>query len=201
MNYALYLIRFIILNSLALSLLSVNAAENNYEQGYISDQLPTFIHAGPGTNYRILGTVIAGSSIKITGLQESDYSEIIDEKSRKAWVETKYVTTEPVLRIRIEELNKKISSNNDYASQLDGQVNTLTSKVNTLLSEKKTLTTKLQSVSDELEQTRLKVKDQDMNILKEWFFTGAIVLGIGLLLGLILPKLFTRKRNTMQSWS
>jgi SH3 domain protein len=40
-----------------------------------------------------------------------------------------------------------------------------------------------------------------MNILKEWFFTGAIVLGIGLILGLILPKLFTRKRNTMQSWS
>ena len=134
-------------------------------------------------------------------MQESDYSEIIDEKSRKAWVETKYVTTEPVLRISIEELNNKISSNNDYTSQLDGQVNTLTSKVNTLLSEKKALTTKLQSVTDELEQTRLKVKDQDMNILKEWFFTGAVVLGIGLILGLILPKLFTRKRNTMQSWS
>jgi SH3 domain protein len=186
---------------LALSLLTVNAAENNYKQAYITDKLSTFIHTGPGTNYRILGTVFAGSTINITGLQENDYSEIIDDKSRKAWIETKYVTTEPVLRISIEELNKKISSNNNYTSQLDGQVNTLTSRVNTLLSEKKTLTTKLQSVSDELEQTRLKVKDQDMNILKEWFFTGAIVLGIGLILGLMLPKLFTRKRNTMQSWS
>jgi SH3 domain protein len=201
MNNVFYFIIFFTINSISLILTSVNAAEKNYKQGYITDQLSTFIHSGPSTNYRILGTVTAGSSIKITGLQENNYSEIIDDKSRKAWIETKYITKGPVLRISLAKLNKKISSNNSYTTELDGQINTLTSKVNTLLSEKQKLTDELQSVSKKLSQTSLKIKDQDTNIKKQWFFTGAMVLGIGLILGLILPRLFSRKRNTMQSWS
>jgi len=201
MNNVFYFIIFFTINSISLILTSVNAAEKNYEQGYITDQLSTFIHSGPSTNYRILGTVTAGSSIKITGLQENNYSEIIDDKSRQAWIETKYITKGPVLRISLSKLNKKISSSNSYTSQLDGQINTLTSKVNTLLSEKQKLTNELQAVSKKLSQTSLKIKDQDTNIKKQWFFTGAMVLGIGLILGLILPRLFSRKRNTMQSWS
>jgi SH3 domain protein len=179
----------------------VYAAENNYDEGYIIDKLSTFIHTGPSTNYRILGSVTAGASIKITGLQENNYSEIIDDKSRKAWIETKYVTKNPGLRINIVKLNEKISNNNSVTSQLDGQINTLTSKVDTLLSEKKALTNELQVISEKLSQTRAKVNDQNTNIKKQWFFTGAAVLGVGLVLGLILPRLLTRKRNTMQSWS
>ncbi len=201
MKNALFIIILTAINTFCLSVMKADAAENIGDKGYITDQLSTFIHAGPSTNYRILGTVTAGSQITITGVQENNYSEIIDDKSRKAWVETKYVTTTPGLRIKIAELTQKISGATSHTIELDGQVNTLQNKINTLLSEKQTLTTELTAVSNELQQTRLKVKDQDTNIKKQWFFTGAMVLGIGLIVGLILPRLFSKRRNTMQSWS
>ncbi|KGJ89013.1 TIGR04211 family SH3 domain-containing protein [Colwellia psychrerythraea] len=181
--------------------LSAQAAENNYKQGYISDELFIYMHAGPGTNYRILGTIIAGSDVKITGSEDNGYSEIIDDKNRATWVETKYVTTQAGLRFVVAELNGKIANSSDFTSQLDGEVNELKSKVNLLTSDKRKLSSELKKLTVTLEKTRTKIKDQDTNIKRQWFYNGALVLGIGLILGLILPKIFTRRRGAMENWS
>lgn len=177
------------------------AAENNYKQGYISDELFIYMHAGPGTNYRILGSIIAGSEVKITGSEDNGYSEIIDDKGRATWVESKYVTTQAGLRFVVAELNEKITSSSDFTSQLDGEVNELKSKVNRLTNEKKKVSAELAKMTETLAETRTKIKDQDTNIKKQWFFNGALVLGVGLILGLILPRFFARRRGAMDSWS
>jgi SH3 domain protein len=181
--------------------LSAQAAENNYKQGYISDELPIYMHAGPGTNYKILGTILAGSEIKITSSEDNGYSEIIDKKNRIAWVESKYVSTKAGLRFVVAELKGKISNSSDFTNQLDGEVNELKSKVNSLTNDKKKLSTELKQLTETLAKTRTKIKDQDTNIKKQWFFTGAIVLGFGLILGLIIPRFFSRRRGSMESWS
>lgn len=200
MNYVINVIVFITIT--LSSSFSVTAEENNYQQGYISDDLFIYMHAGPGTNYRILGTITAGSEIKITGKVDNEYSEIIDDKSRATWVETKYLTTKAGIRFVVADLNGKIANSSDFTSQLDGEVNALKSKLNVLTNEKKKLADELNTVKTTLEDTRAKVKDQDTNIKKQWFFNGALVLGIGLLLGLLLPKLLNRRRgSSMESWS
>ena len=71
MNNVINVIAFIAITLSSSLSLSAQAAENNYKQGYISDELFIYMHAGPGTNYRILGTVIAGSDVKITGAVEN----------------------------------------------------------------------------------------------------------------------------------
>jgi len=180
---------------------SAQAAENDYKQGYISDELFIYMHAGPGTNYRILGTIIAGTDIKITGSEDNGYSEIIDDKNRATWVETKYVTTQAGLRFVVADLNKKIAASTDFSSQLDGQVNELKSTVNTLTQDKKKLTAELSQLTETLAKTRTKIKGQDLDIQKKWFFNGAMVLGVGLILGLILPRVFARRRGSMDNWS
>jgi len=177
---------------------SVYAQEN--QQGYISDDLSIYMHAGPGTKYRILGTIIAGVQVQITGKSSNDYSEIIDEKNRTAWVESKYLTKQPGLRFVVTDLNSKLTNASDFNIQLDGEINALKDSVASLKQEKISLQTQLNKVQLELKDTRGKVKDQDTNIKKQWFFNGAIVLGLGLLLGLLLPKLFARRRTSMESW-
>ena len=201
MNNVINVIAFVAI-TLATSLsLSVQAAENNYKQGYISDELFIYMHAGPGTNYRILGTIIAGSEVKITGAQDNGYSEVIDEKNRATWIESKYVSTKAGLRFVVAELNEKITSSRDFTSQLDGEVNELKSKVNLLTADKTKLSVKLKKLTSTLAETQTKIKDQDTNIKKQWFFNGALVLGVGLILGLILPRFFSRRRGAMDSWS
>ena len=173
----------------------------NNKQGFIIDDLSIFMHAGPGTKYRILGSINAGSEVKITGKEDLNYSQIIDSKNRQTWIETKYLTTKPGLRFVAAELNGKIASSNDYSNQLDGEVNQLRSSVEILSKDKENLMTQLTQVEQQLKSTQAQVKDQDAKILTQRFYNGAIVLGVGLLLGLILPRFFSRRRSSMESWS
>ncbi len=201
MNNVINVIAFLAITLASSLFISAQAAENNYKQGYISDELFIYMHTGPGKKFRILGTINAGSKVQITGSVDGGYSEIIDNKDRTAWVESKYVTTQPGLRFVVAELNGKIATSSDYSSQLDGEVNELKSKVNLLTNDKKKLSAELQKLTATLEKTQTKIKDQDTNIKKQWFFNGALVLGVGLILGLILPRFFTRRRGSMDSWS
>lgn len=170
------------------------------QQAYISDDLSIFMHAGPGTNYRILGTINAGSQIQTTGKSSNDYSEIIDDKNRITWVESKFITRQPGLRFVVADLNGKLASGSDYTAQLDGEVNKLKSTIALINEDKDKLQTEFTKIQQQLKKTQSKVKDQDTNIKKQWFFNGAIVLGVGLILGLILPKIFARRRSSMGSW-
>jgi len=186
--------------ALTCSLLAQAEDLTQLKQGFIVDELFIFMHAGAGTNYKILGSINAGSEIKITGQSEKDYSEIIDTKGKKAWVETKYITDNPGLRFVVADLNGKITSASDFSSQLDGEVNALKSTIANLQRTNKQLISKADKLQETLTSTSDKLKGQDTNIKKEWFFNGAIVLGFGLILGLVLPRLFSRRRTNMDNW-
>ena len=170
-------------------------------QGYISDDLYIYMHAGAGTNYRIVGTINAGSHIKLTGLSEDDYSQIIDDKNKTAWVETKYITEQPGLRFVVAELNAQLAEATDLNAQLDSQLNNVKETVSQLNDNSSQLNNEIATLKNQLASTQMKLKTQDTDVQKQWFFTGAIVLGVGLVLGLILPKLGGRRRGNMDSWS
>lgn len=169
-------------------------------QGYISDTLPTFVHSGPGKNYRIVGTVNSGSEIQITGKTQNDYAEIINTKGRTVWVESKYVSKKPGLRVVIAQLNTKLADLEGNSSEVSERLMRANKNVNRLSSEKIQLNNEISSLNKTLSELKLKIKDQDTNIKKEWFFNGAIVLGLGLLLGLIIPRLSSNKKSNMNSW-
>ena len=194
-------ITFAILLCAVISAQAQETRSSKNQQGFISDDLSIYMHTGPGTNYRILGTIIAGTEIKITGKSEKGYSEIIDDKSRNTWIETKYLSTKPGLRFVVDELNGKIANSSNYTNQLDGEVNELRSSVEILTKDKNKLLTQLKQVERQLKITTSKVKDQDTKILTQRFYNGAIVLSVGLLLGLILPRFFARRKSSMDSWS
>jgi SH3 domain protein len=175
-----------------------NLSEN--KQAYISDDLTIYMHAGPGTNYRILGTINAGTQIQTTGKSDKGYSEIVADNNRITWVETKYITLKPGLRYVVADLNEKLASASDYNVQRDGELNELKSSVEILNQDKNKLTSQLNKVQQQLQETQSKVKDQDTKILTQRFYNGAIVLGVGLLLGLLLPRLFARRRSSMDNW-
>lgn len=195
------LVSFTVLFCAAISAQAQENTSSKNKQGFIIDDLTIYMHAGPGTNYRILGSINAGSKIKTTGKSDKGYSEIIDEKNRNAWVEKKYITTKPGLSYVVSELNNKIANSSDYTSQLDGEVNELRNSVEILTKDKNKLSTQLKQVEQQLKTTLSKVKDQDTKILAQRFYNGAIVLGIGLFLGLIVPRFFAKRRSSMDNWS
>lgn len=173
---------------------------SNLATGYISDDLFIYMHSGAGNNYRILGSINSGTEVKVTGNNENDYTEIIDGKNRNVWIESKYVSSKPGLRFVIAELNEKlanITSNSDNMSEALSQARNTIKNLN---SEKAKLNNEISQLNKTLITTSSKLKDQDTNIKKEWFFNGAIVLVIGLVLGLIIPRLAGRRKGSMDNW-
>jgi len=188
---------------LALSLsfpLLAEEAPANLASGYISDDLFVYMHSGAGNNYRILGSINSGVEVKITGKHENDYSEIIDDKNRNVWIESKYVSLKPGLRFVIAELNEKLANTATGSDNLSDELNAAKSNIEKLTKERITLNNEISQLNKTLIATQSKLKDQDTNIKKEWFYNGAIVLVIGLLLGLLIPRLTVRRKGSMDNW-
>lgn len=177
-----------------------NAAESNSTDGYISENLFVYMHSGAGKNYRILGTINSGEKVQVTGESNNDYSQVITEANKTGWVESKHVSAKPGMRYVIADLNEKLASfqaqNNDVATQLESTRR----QIESLKTEKSELQNNIAALNMELAQTKSQLKNQDTDIKKQWFFNGAIVLGIGLLFGLVLPRLFSKRKSSMENW-
>lgn len=175
-------------------------APSNLASGYISDDLFIYMHSGAGNNYRILGSINSGTEVKVTGNNENDYTEIVDDKNRNVWVESKYVSPKPGLRFVIAELNEKLANTTSNTDSMSAELSQARKTIENLNSEKAQLNNEISQLNKTLTTTSSKLKDQDTNIKKEWFFNGAIVLIIGLVLGLIIPRLTARRKGSMDNW-
>jgi len=185
--------------SLSFPLLAEDAP-SNLVPGYISDDLFIYMHSGAGNNYRILGSINSGTEVKVTGNNQNNYTEIIDEKNRNVWVESKYVSPKPGLRFVIAELNERLANTTSNTDSMSEELTEARNTIEKLSEEKSLLNNEISELNKTLISTRSQLKDQDTNIKKEWFFNGAIVLIIGLILGLIIPRLTARRKGSMDNW-
>ncbi|WP_281556291.1 TIGR04211 family SH3 domain-containing protein [Thalassomonas sp. RHCl1] len=169
--------------------------------GYIADELIIYMHAGAGNNFRILGSVTAGAQITLTGKEENNYTQIIDSRNRTAWVESKYISQKPGLRFVIAELNEQLTSAADENSQLKQQLNEAQKTIESLNGKSKAIEDETAQLQQQLAVVKEQLKSQDQDIKIEWFKNGAIVLALGLLFGLLIPKLIGGRSNKMDRWT
>jgi len=178
----------------------VDSSFDNLTSAYISDDLYIYMLAGPGKNYKILGSITAGEEIKLTGVVQNDYSQIVDNKNRTTWVESKYINQSTGLRVVIAELNGQLANREDGNMQLTGQLTKAQSEIKTLSQSSTKLASELALLKQQLAVSQESLANQDTDLKKEWFFNGAIVLFVGLVLGLIIPRIPVRKKASMQNW-
>jgi SH3 domain protein len=177
-----------------------NLSSEELTSAYISDDLFIYMLAGSGKNYRILGTIIAGDEIQLTGKVENGYTQIVDSKNRTTWVESQYINDTAGLRFVVAELNGKLATNEEANQQTLNQLDSANVEIEQLSQQTKQQNVELANLKQQLINTQSKLKNQDMDTKKEWLFIGAIVLAIGLILGLIIPRLPMRKKASMQNW-
>ena len=157
---------------LTLFALSVSTVAHSEEKRYVSDELTTWVRSGPGDNYRLVGSLNAGEAVTLLQTNEStNYGQVRDSNGRTAWIPLKELNTEPSLRTRVPEL--------------ENQVKTLTEK----------LKNELIVASKKVNAANLQLDDKQRTIIMQWFMYGGGVLGVGLLLGLLLPHMIPRRKK------
>ncbi|AGR60419.1 TPA: SH3 domain-containing protein [Salmonella bongori] len=196
-------LRLIGLTLLALSATAVSHAE---ETRYVSDELNTWVRSGPGDNYRLVGTVNAGE--EVTLLQsDANYGQIKDSSGRTAWIPLKELNNTPSLRTRVPDLENQVKTLTDKLNNIDTTWNQRTadmqqkvaqsdSVINGLKEENQKLKNELIVAQKKVSAANLQLDDKQRTIIMQWFMYGGGVLGIGLLLGLVLPHMIpSRKRK------
>jgi SH3 domain protein len=171
------------------------------------------MHSGPNNSYRIIGSVDAGQ--KITFLQankQTGYTQIQDNRGRKGWVESKFVTSQESMALRMPKLEKELAevkaklanARQSADSEKAGLISSLDSR-NTQISELEQnyseISQQLTSVQTENRELRAKLDTQKDDLLLKYFMYGGGVAGLGLLFGLILPHLIPRKRKSPNGWA
>jgi len=209
-------IKQLILASL-LTLISLSSVAK--ETRYISDDVSIFMHSGPGTQYRIIGTVKAGEAV--TYLQTnaaSKYTQIMTSKGKTAWIDGKSLSRQVSLKVRTPKLQAELAKTKDALAKINNKnsaamaeltdanrdelagkeadIATQVNKIASLTAENTALTDEAVRLREENEQlsTRLDTKEEDEQ--HRFIMLGALILAAGLIAGLIIPSInFRKKKN------
>jgi len=87
--------------------LSGNAA--GAQIAYISDDVGVFLHRGPSNQFKLVGTVPAGSRVTLVDRNEmTGYVKIVDGEGKSGWVEKRFVSTEISRRERLASVEREL---------------------------------------------------------------------------------------------
>ncbi|OQV66155.1 hypothetical protein AK51_11545 [Serratia nematodiphila DZ0503SBS1] len=196
-------LRLIFLAALSFSITWAAHAE---DKRYISDELSTYVHSGPGNQYRIVGTLNAGEEVTLLSVNDStNYGQIRDPKGRTTWIPLDQLSQTPSLRTRVPELEQQVKTLTDKLTNIDNTWNQRTAE----MQEKSQAATapsaacrrkpgsenQLVVAQKKVNAVNLQLDDKQRTIILQWFMYGGGVAGVGLLLGLLLPHLIPRRKN------
>ncbi|ACT14423.1 SH3 domain-containing protein [Pectobacterium aroidearum] len=177
------------------------------EKRYISDELLTYVHSGPGNQYRIVGTLNAGAEVTLLSVNENaGYAQIRDDKNRTTWIPLDQLSNTPSLRTRVPELENQVKDLTDKLNNIDQTWNQRTADmqqkvaasdgvINGLRQENQDLKNQLIVAQKKVSAANVQLDDKQRTIILQWFMYGGGVAGIGLLLGLLLPHIIPRKKK------
>ena len=179
---------------------SQETANSDGERRYISDDLFTFLHTGPGRNYRILGQVVAGT--RVTLLQEdkeNNFIEVIDDKQRQGWIDGQFIMRQRSLRELVPGLQQQLEKASQTVLQQRNDIALLDQQKADISLKNKELERELNKLQSEISQISAQLANHDQTAKMEWFTRGGIVAVISLLLGIILTYL-PKKRRRDDNW-
>lgn len=193
-NSTSYLVAFIV--SLAVFFASYSHSETS-QPAFISDALFVYIHSGPSNQYRIVGTVNAGDSVRwLAEDEESGYVQIQFEGSRQGWLPKQYVTDTPGMAVQLELLNEQFQQQTSQLEQLEQSNQQLSDALQQREQEYQKAREQLQTANRSYEQLQQQFDVEHGSIWQNPKVLGAAILGIGLLFGLLLPLLMPRRKES-----
>jgi SH3 domain protein len=194
---------------LLLSLLTMPSFARDY---YIADKLFTYMHSGPSNQYRIIGSVDAGEKIQlIKSNNETGYSEVVDTRGRKGWVQNKFITSTESMASRLPRLEEELANvkqlladakkkSNQEKAGLADSLNVRNKQISELETNYSEISQKLTSSQSEIRQLRAKLDTQEEDLLMKYFMYGGGVAFAGILFGMLLPHIIPKRKKSRSDW-
>ena len=168
----------------------------NAETRYVSDSLTIFVRTGPTHQFRIVGTIKAGDAVEIIADDAVNKATHVRlSTGREVWVDTEQLMTGKPSSLLLSEVSSQLQQSSSTSNQQISDLQQQLQQAQELASISQSLqaqVTQLEYDKELLEQKNQTLSDRSRYDLMT---AGGIVALVGVLLGLILPSLFRRKKN------
>lgn len=176
------------------------------ETQYVTEDLTTFLRRGAGDNFKITGTIKAGEEVTVLNRQDR-YSLIRDSKNRQAWILSSELSSmpsskneNPKLKAQLQELTQKLNRiDADWqqrTQEMQRRAKDSDQRSSQLLEENTQLKRELEITKNKNRDLESLLDAEKREITIQWFIYGGSVLGVGLLLGLIIPFMIPKRRRS-----
>lgn len=195
------------LGLLFLSSLAIITSLPSFAQNqYITENLSTYLRKGPGDQFKLAGTIAAGEQVTVLDRKER-YTLIRDSKNREGWILTSEVTSTPSakfltpqLQQQVQELSAKLSNiDKDWQQrtiEMQRRAQQADRQSSELLEQNALLKRELEIIKNKNRDLEALQNAETREIMIQYFIYGGSVLGLGLLLGLLIPVLLPRRRQS-----
>jgi SH3 domain protein len=171
------------------------APSSNENTAYIVDNLYTFMHSGPSKNYRILGSVDAGTQVTLLSAEDNGYFKIRDDKDREGWVEAKFVTENAGIQQQFQALSNDMTLMQEQLRQAEIELPQLQEQNKTLTEQNQALSEQIQALKNTIESERNAKQTASAKENRQLLTYGGAIAFIGLLLGIILTIMLSRRKR------
>ncbi|WP_016954128.1 TIGR04211 family SH3 domain-containing protein [Catenovulum agarivorans] len=172
------------------------------QSAYVSDQLTVFVHSGPTRNYRIVGTIEAGSPISLIEKSEDGSFSQVEYDNKTGWIESQYVSTEQSLKQKFVQSQQALEKTTAELTEVTNKLNTQQSEqmlLESQLERQQQTNAKLESSVQNYQMQLAQIQQNDAQtqekVKMDWMIKGgALALG-SLVLGYLLALMPRRKKR------
>ena len=178
---------------------------------YVSDNIFTFIHNGPGTQFRILGSVKAGEPLEVKAVNnEAGFTQVVDGRGREGWIKNAELQGEISLRERLPQVQQELEDlkarlqnhngdNEKRFTEKDGKIAEQSKEIDSLKAQLASQSEEMGNLKEQNEALTRSYDNQEHDMQMDWFIRGGAMVGGGILLGILLPML-PRRRSRGERW-
>ncbi|MCP4585919.1 MULTISPECIES: TIGR04211 family SH3 domain-containing protein [unclassified Pseudoalteromonas] len=170
-------------------------SSDSQNTAYIVDNLYTFMHSGPSKNYRILGSVDAGTQVMLLSDEDNGYFKIRDDKDREGWVEAKFVTENAGIQQQFQALNNDMTLMQEQLRQAEIELPQLQEQNRALTDQNLALSKQIETLKSTIESERNAKQTASAKEKRQLLTYGGAIAFIGLLLGIILTVVLSRRKR------
>ncbi|MBN0986083.1 TIGR04211 family SH3 domain-containing protein [Amphritea pacifica] len=186
--------------TLVAGLFAMALTTSSHAANYISDDVYTFYHGGPGTEYRITGRIRSGTPVTVLSRNEkTDFIQIKTPSGKVGWMPADKISSGTSLADRFPKLQEQLKQNEaDLAAQAE-EIAALKQQNQTLAGQNAGNAGKVSALEEEIVSLNRTINGMDESNLMRWFTYGGLVAFGGLLLGLMIPYL-PKRRKRHDTW-
>lgn len=192
------LVRSLVLSLFVILLLLVSpttSGQSEPQPAFISDNLVVYLHSGPGNQFRIIGTLTAGTPV--FKLAEADnYVQIRFDDNRTGWLLQEHLSFTPGIREQFGILETRFTAQSEQLNLLLQTADEAQGSLQRLTQERDQAQAELALLKVSNERLTKELDAQQASFWQQPMVLGSAILLFGLLFGLILPKLIPQRRNS-----